>query len=178
MAASTHTPSTSAPATISLKIEFGGGLELLFGGARSHQVRIPAFVPLNNSTASASPAVIASFSSTTETPTSPTTLAASTTPTSPTTPITPATLVDTISGSRLKDHDGDKRTKAADVEYLIHYMRDWMLTERPELFMEAGTVRPGILVLINDTDWELEGEGECALKDGDEIVFISTLHGG
>ena len=38
--------------------------------------------------------------------------------------------------------------------------------------------RPGILVLINDTDWELEGEGDYALKDGDEIVFISTLHGG
>ena len=38
--------------------------------------------------------------------------------------------------------------------------------------------RPGILVLINDTDWELEGEGDYILKDGDEIVFISTLHGG
>lgn len=33
-------------------------------------------------------------------------------------------------------------------------------------------------MLINDTDWELEGEGEYELKDGDEIVFISTLHGG
>jgi molybdopterin converting factor small subunit len=38
--------------------------------------------------------------------------------------------------------------------------------------------RPGILVLINDTDWELEGEGDYILKDGDEVVFISTLHGG
>ena len=38
--------------------------------------------------------------------------------------------------------------------------------------------RPGILVLINDTDWELEGEGDYKLKDGDEVVFISTLHGG
>ena len=38
--------------------------------------------------------------------------------------------------------------------------------------------RPGILVLINDTDWELEGEGDYQLKNGDEIVFISTLHGG
>lgn len=38
--------------------------------------------------------------------------------------------------------------------------------------------RPGILVLINDTDWELEGEGTYELKSGDEIVFISTLHGG
>jgi hypothetical protein len=38
--------------------------------------------------------------------------------------------------------------------------------------------RPGILVLVNNTDWELEGEGEYKLKDRDQIVFISTLHGG
>lgn len=38
--------------------------------------------------------------------------------------------------------------------------------------------RPGILVLINDADWELEGELEYELQDRDEIVFISTLHGG
>jgi len=46
------------------------------------------------------------------------------------------------------------------------------------LFIENGTVRPGILVLVNDTDWELEGEGGYQLQDKDEIVFISTLHGG
>ena len=38
--------------------------------------------------------------------------------------------------------------------------------------------RPGILVLINDADWELEGELEYELEDGDEVCFISTLHGG
>ncbi len=38
--------------------------------------------------------------------------------------------------------------------------------------------RPGILVLINDADWELEGELDYELKDKDEVVFISTLHGG
>ena len=38
--------------------------------------------------------------------------------------------------------------------------------------------RPGILVLINDADWELEGELEYAIQDRDEVVFISTLHGG
>jgi ubiquitin related modifier 1 len=39
-------------------------------------------------------------------------------------------------------------------------------------------VRPGILVLINESDWELEGELEYSLKEGDTITFISTLHGG
>lgn len=38
--------------------------------------------------------------------------------------------------------------------------------------------RPGILVLINDADWELEGEEEYLIQDGDTILFVSTLHGG
>lgn len=38
--------------------------------------------------------------------------------------------------------------------------------------------RPGILVLINDADWELEGEATYELKPGDCILFVSTLHGG
>ena len=38
--------------------------------------------------------------------------------------------------------------------------------------------RPGILVLINDCDWELEDQLHYRLKDGDNLAFISTLHGG
>ena len=38
--------------------------------------------------------------------------------------------------------------------------------------------RPGILVLINDADWELEGEDQYEIQAGDNIVFVSTLHGG
>ncbi len=38
--------------------------------------------------------------------------------------------------------------------------------------------RPGILTLINDTDWELEGEESYELEAGDVIAFTSTLHGG
>lgn len=50
--------------------------------------------------------------------------------------------------------------------------------DKQDLFVQNGTVRPGILVLINDSDWELEGEGEYALQNNDEILFVSTLHGG
>ena len=47
------------------------------------------------------------------------------------------------------------------------------------LFVRGSeTVRPGVLVLVNDADWELEGETAYLLQDGDRIVFISTLHGG
>ncbi|KAI8055517.1 ubiquitin-related modifier 1 [Syncephalis plumigaleata] len=61
---------------------------------------------------------------------------------------------------------------------LLPWIRRELLKERPELFMQEDTVRPGILVLINDADWELEGELEYTLCDKDRITFISTLHGG
>ena len=38
--------------------------------------------------------------------------------------------------------------------------------------------RPGILVLINDADWELEGEEAYEIQPHDNILFVSTLHGG
>ena len=38
--------------------------------------------------------------------------------------------------------------------------------------------RPGILVLINDSDWELEGGLDYMVQNRDTITFITTLHGG
>ena len=38
--------------------------------------------------------------------------------------------------------------------------------------------RPGILCLVNDVDWELEGRLAYVVQDGDTFTFISTLHGG
>ncbi|EIM87548.1 ubiquitin-like modifier 1 [Stereum hirsutum FP-91666 SS1] len=116
--------------TINVKIEFGGGLELLFSNQRSHRVSIPSHVP------------------------APTAASDST------------------------DAETTPSTRPSDITYLISWLKDNLLQERAELFIENGTVRPGILVLVNDTDWELEGEGDYQLKDGDEVVFISTLHGG
>lgn len=46
------------------------------------------------------------------------------------------------------------------------------------VFIEDGTVRAGILVLINDTDWELEGTEDYVVEAGDVFTFTSTLHGG
>ncbi|KAI9275901.1 ubiquitin-related modifier 1-2 [Phascolomyces articulosus] len=69
-------------------------------------------------------------------------------------------------------------TKATQLRDLIFYIRDNMMTEKKDLFVEKDTVRPGILVLINEADWELCDELDYELEDKDEIVFISTLHGG
>ena len=64
------------------------------------------------------------------------------------------------------------------IRSLLPHIRDNLLKERAELFMQGETVRPGILVLVNDADWELVGELDYEIQAKDKIVFISTLHGG
>ncbi|CAO3689294.1 unnamed protein product [Umbelopsis vinacea] len=100
---------------INIKVEFSGGMELLFDNVRQHTIELAAQAADNRP-------------------------------------------------SNLKD--------------LIFYIRDNMMTEKKELFVDKDTVRPGILVLINNVDWELCDEIEYELQNNDEIVFISTLHGG
>uniref|UniRef100_A0A1B6MLT9 Ubiquitin-related modifier 1 homolog n=1 Tax=Graphocephala atropunctata TaxID=36148 RepID=A0A1B6MLT9_9HEMI len=61
---------------------------------------------------------------------------------------------------------------------LLVWLKENLLTERPELFVQGETVRPGILVLVNESDWELLGQLDYELQDKDNVLFISTLHGG
>ncbi len=56
---------------------------------------------------------------------------------------------------------------------------DWGSTAMTSTDIHLSTKRrPGILVLINDSDWELEGEDKYELVDKDNVLFVSTLHGG
>ncbi|THH01545.1 hypothetical protein EW145_g6894 [Phellinidium pouzarii] len=73
---------------ISIKVEFSGGLELLFSNKKSHQISLPSHLP-----------------------------------------VSPSTKPDEVS-----------RKKPADISYLIHYLRDNLLKERVELFMEDETI--------------------------------------
>ncbi|KAK6628977.1 Ubiquitin- modifier 1 [Polyplax serrata] len=41
------------------------------------------------------------------------------------------------------------------IRKLLPWLKNNLLKERPELFLQDETVRPGILVLVNDADWEL-----------------------
>ncbi|KAF7669554.1 hypothetical protein LDENG_00155560 [Lucifuga dentata] len=99
-------------ASVAVRLEFGGGAELLFDGVKEHHVTLPS------------------------------------------------------------------QSEAWDMEQLLVWIQRNLLKERPEFFVQGKTVRPGILVLINDADWELMGELKYQLQDQDNIVFISTLHGG
>ncbi|KAF4980191.1 hypothetical protein FZEAL_3744 [Fusarium zealandicum] len=73
----------------------------------------------------------------------------------------------------------DGHGKPANIAYLIDYLcLNVMDDSRKELFVLDNHLRPGILVLINDADWELEGEEAYEILSGDNILFVSTLHGG
>ena len=41
------------------------------------------------------------------------------------------------------------------VELLIDVLRKHHLKDKEEMFVQGSSVRPGIIVLVNDTDWEL-----------------------
>ncbi|KAI3405393.1 URM1 [Candida oxycetoniae] len=89
--------------------------------------------------------------------------------------------LDVISSS-VKEHkvnlpyeEGEATMKEA-LDYITHHL----ITDPKDIpvFIEDDTVRAGILVLINDTDWELEGKEEYLVENGDVLTFTSTLHGG
>lgn len=64
------------------------------------------------------------------------------------------------------------------IERLIGHLKDNYIKERVELFCSGVKIRPGILILINDVDYEILGGDKYVIQDNDSILFISTLHGG
>jgi len=52
--------------------------------------------------------------------------------------------------------------------------------EFTERFYDKDTefIKPDIIVLINDRDINLLGRENTAIKDGDKVVFIPSIHGG
>ncbi|EGS18188.1 ubiquitin-like protein [Thermochaetoides thermophila DSM 1495] len=73
----------------------------------------------------------------------------------------------------------DTEGKPVTIAFLIDYIcKKLMKDPRTDLFVLDNHIRPGILVLINDADWELEGEEAYEIQPNDNILFVSTLHGG
>ncbi|XP_078440583.1 ubiquitin related modifier 1 [Wolffia australiana] len=81
-----------------------------------------------------------------------------------------------------KVHHVEINPETGEDELIMRDLLGWIHTnvikERPEMFMKGDSVRPGVLVLVNDCDWELSGNLDTKLEDKDVVVFISTLHGG
>ncbi|KAH8741099.1 hypothetical protein FG386_001651 [Cryptosporidium ryanae] len=82
---------------------------------------------------------------------------------------------------------GNKSCVDVDLSYLesnslkslISYIRDNIIQFRKDHFVETGTkIKPGIIVLVNNCDWEIVGGEDYVLNNSDVITFIMTLHGG
>lgn len=48
---------------------------------------------------------------------------------------------------------------------------------KERLFSNAE-IRPDVLIFINDVEAELLGGMKAELKDGDEVTFLPSVHGG
>lgn len=91
--------------------------------------------------------------------------------------------LETLTSPQGKSHAVDvptESTGAMDVKALLRWLgaAEGLLRRSPELMLQGDSVRPGVLVLVNETDWELTGGVDTELSEGDTVVFISTLHGG
>lgn len=64
------------------------------------------------------------------------------------------------------------------ISRLIKHLSERYIKERLELFAIGDKIRPGILILVNDVDYEILGGYDYKLKPTDKVLFISTLHGG
>ncbi|KAI0980250.1 hypothetical protein GJ496_009642 [Pomphorhynchus laevis] len=71
-----------------------------------------------------------------------------------------------------------KYEKPFTLKKLLQHIRSTMTISKPDQFFDSDGVRPGILVMINDVDWELMSKLNYEVASGDTILFISTLHGG
>jgi len=64
-------------------------------------------------------------------------------------------------------------------EFLV-WLQTNITKEKSDLLFSPSsyTIRPGVLLLVNDVDGELIDFLNYQLQNGDEVSFISTLHGG
>lgn len=68
------------------------------------------------------------------------------------------------------------------ISALLRYISSNLMPDKSRshlLLNKTGeSVRAGILVLVNDVDWDLLNGPKTVLEEGDVVSFISTIHGG
>lgn len=73
----------------------------------------------------------------------------------------------------------DQAGNAVTAGWLVNHLGDKALNaSNRKMFVLDGHIRPGIMVIINDADWELFGSETYQLQQSDLVLFVSTLHGG
>lgn len=71
------------------------------------------------------------------------------------------------------DHAGI-RTAGDALQHLYAMHRE---THR-SFFGSSGQLANGTICVINESDWEITGEEQSPVHHGDELILISSLHGG
>ena len=63
-------------------------------------------------------------------------------------------------------------------ELPLFLSKKYLNPSKPTRFIDSnGTLLPGILVMINEVDSEIDGT-DVVLEKNDNVTYISTLHGG
>ena len=64
------------------------------------------------------------------------------------------------------------------IQNLLSWVKKNLLKEKPELFIPGDRLQPGILVRMNNTNWEPLGELDYQLQDQDSTLFKTKRGGG
>ena len=79
---------------------------------------------------------------------------------------------------KVKDHEIELDNNANTIKDVILAMVKKINGDIDLFSSKEGILKPGIIVLYNDADWEIYEKENTKLEDKDTISFISTLHGG
>ncbi|KRX10547.1 Molybdopterin synthase/thiamin biosynthesis sulfur carrier, beta-grasp [Pseudocohnilembus persalinus] len=60
-------------------------------------------------------------------------------------------------------------------ELLNHLEQQYQKSGALIKLINQGQIKSGILVLINDVDWEIEDKEQAIIQNGDKICFISPM---
>lgn len=79
---------------------------------------------------------------------------------------------------KIKDFEIEINKKECVIKDVIISMLSKIKGDSNLFASQEGIIKPGIIVLYNDADWEIYEKEETKVEDKDTISFISTLHGG
>ena len=79
---------------------------------------------------------------------------------------------------KIKEHEIELTEDKNTIKEVILKMLEKIKGDSSLFATNEGIIKPGIIVLYNDSDWEIYDKENTKLENKDTVSFISTLHGG
>ena len=79
---------------------------------------------------------------------------------------------------KIKEHEIELTEDKNTIKEVILKMLEKIKGDSSLFATNEGIIKPGIIVLYNDSDWEIYDKENTKLENKDIVSFISTLHGG